>query len=281
VVKNIVCRIRRVGEGVGEIRKIRRKKKVQAQRSIREILHDYSRNQKIITTYTTPQIDTSKMFSFIYGHDDIKQLYSKSLLSLKPIHIILIGPPATAKSLFLEEIATLDNSLYLLGGTSTKAGIRDLIFDHKPQYIIIDEIDKIRSAADLSVLLSIMESGRLVSAKHENFQQVVHKCWVFAAGNRTTNIRPELLSRFWKIFMPVYSDEDLYNVITKVLVAREGTSSIMAEYIANAVIDDLRSKDPRDAIKIARISQNQKDVDWAVGIMKKYDRNSLGRMLLG
>jgi Holliday junction DNA helicase RuvB len=280
VVKNIVCRIRRVGEGVGEIRKIRRKKKVQAQRSIREILQDYAGKQEIIQ-YTTPQIDTSKMFSFIYGHDDIKQLYSKSLLSLKPIHIILIGPPATAKSLFLEEIATLDNSLYLLGGTSTKAGIRDLIFDHKPQYIIIDEIDKIRSAADLSVLLSIMESGRLVSAKHENFQQVVHKCWVFAAGNRTTNIRPELLSRFWKIFMPVYSDEDLYNVITKVLVAREGTSSIMAEYIANAVIDDLRSKDPRDAIKIARISQNQKDVDWAVGIMKKYDRNSLGRMLLG
>jgi len=42
-----------------------------------------------------------EMFEDIIGHDDIKELLTAVLLAEKPVHVLLAGPPALAKSLFL------------------------------------------------------------------------------------------------------------------------------------------------------------------------------------
>jgi Holliday junction DNA helicase RuvB len=39
-----------------------------------------------------------------------------------PVHILLIGPPASAKTLFMRTLTQLQNSYLTDGGNSTKAG---------------------------------------------------------------------------------------------------------------------------------------------------------------
>jgi len=45
-----------------------------------------------------------KFFSDIVGYPDIKKLFMKSIVSKEPIHILLTGPPASSKTIFLLEM---------------------------------------------------------------------------------------------------------------------------------------------------------------------------------
>jgi Holliday junction DNA helicase RuvB len=44
------------------------------------------------------------LFEDIIGHEDIKELLMASLLAERPVHVLLTGPPALAKTLFLWDI---------------------------------------------------------------------------------------------------------------------------------------------------------------------------------
>jgi predicted ATPase with chaperone activity len=43
-------------------------------------------------------------FEEIVGHDDIKQIFAKALHSKRPVHLLLVGSPGSAKTMFLTEI---------------------------------------------------------------------------------------------------------------------------------------------------------------------------------
>ena len=45
--------------------------------------------------------EEEKFFSDIVGYPDIKKLFMKSVVSKEPIHILLTGPPASSKTVFL------------------------------------------------------------------------------------------------------------------------------------------------------------------------------------
>ncbi|MCD6325154.1 hypothetical protein J7L97_02570 [Candidatus Bathyarchaeota archaeon] len=209
------------------------------------------------------------LFSIIYGHDEIKEIFIRSLRSEKPIHILLVGETSSAKSLFMSELNRLKGSIFILGGLSTKAGIRDII-ESGARYIIIDELDKIESSKDLSALLSFMESGVIAIAKHKKHIIVRGKAWIFAACNKTDRLPPELLSRFLVLKIPKYTKKELISVMVKVLVYREGKSRKFAEYIAKKIVNDLESTDPRDAVKISRMVRSRKDVDKIIRILRRY-----------
>ena len=237
------------------------------ERAIQEVEEE---EQKEALVYTDEGVVIPEdLFSVIYNHDDIKTIFQMSLRSDTPVHVLLIGKPACAKSLFLSELARLPGSLYALGGTSTKAGIRDVIASGV-RYLIIDELDKIDNAGDLSALLEWMESGTLSILQARKYILVQHPGWVFSACNRTDKIPEELLSRFVKMYIPEYTDEELKGVIKKILTEREKKTEEEAEIIADIVIGYLGSKDPRDAIKIARLSKSKDDIETVAKIMKKY-----------
>ncbi|GAH36784.1 unnamed protein product, partial [marine sediment metagenome] len=46
------------------------------------------------------------LFDFILGHDDVKDVFWKSLNSEEPVHILLVGPPSSSKTMFAGELAT-------------------------------------------------------------------------------------------------------------------------------------------------------------------------------
>jgi Holliday junction DNA helicase RuvB len=190
----------------------------------------------------------------LVGYDDLKELILRSLHAEKPIHLLLIGPPASGKSIILSEIGRLPRSRFALGGGSTKAGITQLLAEQRPRYLIIDEIDKANNA-DLSTLLSLMESGLVSITKGHRQEQIRMKAWVFAGGNSLKSIAPELASRFEIKHLEPYTREDFIVVAERVLTIRENTNPDMAKLIASTVAE--RSLDTCDVVKFRRAMQGQ------------------------
>ena len=95
------------------------------------------------------------LFDYIVGHDEVKHWLSKSLASPEPVHILLAGPPATAKSLFLEALGDLPGAHYALGSSNSRAGIADFLINFQPRCLNIDELDKMKTE-DCSVSLALM-----------------------------------------------------------------------------------------------------------------------------
>src|SRR5919198_4206850 len=147
-----------------------------------------------------------QVFSKIEGLDDIKEMLLRALESSERAYTLLIGPPASAKSLFMLEIEKLvPFSVYFAEGASTtKAGIQKFIAENQhKEIIIIDEIDKM-SIKDQEGLLTIMERGNFTSTKVRNTQKVKANVVIFATSNSIERLSKPLLSRFTIFEIPEY-----------------------------------------------------------------------------
>ena len=199
------------------------------------------------------QLDIAEdIFRDIIGHDDVKELLTACLLAEKPVHVLLAGPPALAKSLFLWDIerAAGERAIWLVGSATSKAGLWDIISDRQPQILLIDELDKM-NAADTAALLSVMEGGRLVRAKRGRELNLHNQLTVVAASNRLSKLSPELKSRFAIRTLSAYSRNDFLIVVRGVLVSRENLNPETADEIARELGG--RTQDVRDAIRVARL----------------------------
>jgi Holliday junction DNA helicase RuvB len=220
---------------------------------------------------TTQQLDIAEtIFGDIIGHDDEKELLRACLLAEKPVHVLLAGPPALAKSLFLWDIerAAGERAIWLVGSATSKAGLWDIVSEREPQILLIDELDKM-NAADTAALLSMMEGGRLVRAKRGRELNLRNQLTVVAASNRLTMLSPELKSRFAIRMLSAYSREDFLTVVQGVLVSRENLSLEMAGEIAQQL--DGRTHDVRDAIRVARLTP-QLGVTRAINLLMEESR---------
>jgi Holliday junction DNA helicase RuvB len=193
------------------------------------------------------------LFSDIIGHDEVKELLMACLLAEKPVHVLLAGPPALAKTLFLWDIERLagEQAIWLVGSAVSKAGLWDVVAERQPQFLLIDELDKM-NAADTAALLSMMEGGRLVRAKKGRELNLSNPLKVVAASNRLSMLSPELRSRFAICKLSVYNRDEYLTVVRGVLERRENLSQELAGEIATLL--DGRSQDVRDAIRVARLA---------------------------
>ncbi len=206
------------------------------------------------------------LFEDIIGHDEVKELLRASLMAEKPVHVLLAGPPALAKTLFLWDIERTcgqERAIWLVGSATSKAGLWDLVAERQPRVLLIDELDKM-NAADTAALLSMMEGGRLVRAKKGRELNLSHLIWVVAATNRLDVLSPELRSRFAIRRLNPYGRDEYLTVVKGVLVRRENVSVEMAEEVAKRL--DGRSQDVRDAIRAARLAP-QLGVEKAIKLL--------------
>jgi Holliday junction DNA helicase RuvB len=204
-------------------------------------------------------------FDDIIGHDEVKELLRAALLAEKPVHVLLAGPPALAKSLFLWDIerAGGEQAVWLVGSATSKAGLWDLVAEHEPRILLIDELDKM-NAADTAALLSLMEGGRLVRAKKSRALNATIPIKVVAATNAVAKLSPELKSRFAVRKLQPYDAEQYRKVVQGVLVIRENVSPELAEEIAQKL--DGKTQDVRDAVRVARLSP-QLGIDKALSLL--------------
>ncbi len=217
---------------------------------------------------TEQKAEKGEMFDSIIGYDDVKRLFRMSLSSDRPVHILLVGPPASAKTLFMLECMKLERSYFTLGSHSTKSGMVDYLFEKRPRYLIVDEIEHM-PMKDQTALLSLMETGIVAETKFQKTRNTQLKTWVFATSNGTERMLTPLLSRFVVLHFKQYSFASFAEICTHLLV-REGVSADIAPAISDAVWSKLKSKDIRDCIKLGRLAKTKEDVEWLAQTMRAY-----------
>jgi MoxR-like ATPase len=185
--------------------------------------------QKLFGSLTTPR--EHRFFDDIIGHADIKRLFCLALRSEEPTHILLSGPPASAKTMFLLSLRQhLKDSCFVDGGNATKAGVIDHLFKSRAPYLLINEIDKM-SPKDQTFLLNLMETGIVSETKYGKTRQAEIKTSVFATSNNSRKLSAALLSRFFIVELESYIDEQFYEITLCLLDAKQE----MALPVADAV----------------------------------------------
>lgn len=228
--------------------------------------------RNVIDNNSNKSILQYDLFDNIIGYDDIKKLFFLSFESQRPIHVLLVGPPASAKTLFMLGCMKLERSYFTLGTHSTKSGMVDYLFEKRPRYLIIDEIEHM-PIKDQTVLLSLMETGIIAETKHMKTRNTQLKTWVFATTNETSHMLTPLLSRFMVLHFKQYKFENFMDISIHML-GQEGVAKDIADEVATLVWHKMKSKDIRDCIKIAHLVKTKDDINWIVETLIKYSKTS-------
>src|SRR5918995_1046416 len=177
-----------------------------------------------------------KIFNNIYSRDDIKQIILMALRTEQPVHVLLTGEPGCGKTQFLENIKGhyKDKAYFTIGANSTKAGMLDYLFEKRPRFLLIDEIEHM-PAKDQAVL-SLMQSQIISETKYRKTRQIQLKCSVFATSNSPKKMLEPLLSRFVIINVEKYSYEEFKEISMRVLTERENVED---ENLVTTIIDEV------------------------------------------
>ena len=214
------------------------------------------------------------LFDDIVGFEDVKDLFIMAIKAERPVHLLLCGPPASAKSLFMRALTSLERSYYAVGSSSTKSGIFDYLFEHRPRYFIIDELEKMNKK-DQSSLLNLMESGILTELKHNQKRTTQLKTWVFASCNSIDKLLPPLLTRFRDIHFKPYTEEEFVEIVVNILDREEGIDRDIGLLIADGVYNRLKSSNIRECVRIARLARNDStQVNKILDTFVKYEMAS-------
>jgi len=256
----------------GVVKKVGRRDYILVNREeVKKVLEDFEKYREMsnVTPVCEELVEIpDDLFDTIIGYEDVKKLFLMSIKAEKPTHILLIGPPASAKTVFLLEVARLKGAFYLLGGTTTKAGLIDQLFTLQPRYVLLDEIDKM-NREDFTALLSLMETGIVKEVKHGKTREIVLPAKVYAACNVEKNIPPENLSRFqFKLHFKPYTKQEFIEIACRVLTMREHVDEELAKYIALKVSE--LTRDVRDCVGIGRLAKDKETVDFLIEVKRKY-----------
>src|SRR5215467_3562335 len=212
---------------------------------------------------------SSASFSSISGYDDVKNIINRVLSSEENFNLLLVGPPASSKTQFLMEIMKArEGKTVYIDATNTTNRILQVLEEEKPEIVLLDELDKLpRNFAEK--LLSFLESGRAkVDQKNCQMDFRLKGCKVFAAANEINRLSKPLQSRFRKLFLPRYTEEQFLNVSEKVL---SKTSPSIARYIGASVWKN--GGDIRDCIsigKLVRKNDGPEEIAEIISTITKY-----------
>lgn len=215
-----------------------------------------------------------KFFSSIVGYSDLKRLLMKSLLSKEPVHILLTGPPSTSKTVFLLDMLNRLDDAYFIDATGVSGpGMIEHLFANKTKYLLIDEIDKLKKI-DQAVLLNVMETGILSETKLKGkTRQKRIRLWIFATSNKVEKLSAPLRSRFIEFHLEQYQFNEFVEIARQLLKKRYNIDSLMSQKIADSVWNKMKSKDIRDVINMAKLTDCSSDIDWLTEVQMKYGKH--------
>jgi MoxR-like ATPase len=204
-------------------------------------------------------------FENIQGYDDLKDIVRRALDAEDNYNLLFVGPPASAKTLFLLGIIEYRKGAYFDGSNTTNR-ILDVLEDRRPKIICIDELDKMPKQFQ-DKLLNFMESGHIkVDQMRKRYDFKIKGAKLFAACNEITRLSKPLQSRFRRLHLPSYAEEQFLEVSVKVLPKLK-----IADVIGKAVWD--QGGDIRDVIsigKLVRKNDGPEEVEQILSTMIKY-----------
>ena len=204
-------------------------------------------------------------FENIHAYDDLKDIVRRALDAEDNYNLLFIGPPASAKTLFLLGIIEYKKGVYFDGSNTTNR-ILDVLDEKRPKIICIDELDKMPRQFQ-EKLLNFMESGHIkVDQMRKHYDFKIKGAKVFAACNEITRLSKPLQSRFRRLHLPQYTEEQFLEVSIKVLPKLK-----IAYVIGKAVWD--QKGDIRDVIsigKLVRKNDGPEEVEQILSTMIRY-----------
>src|SRR5918996_661562 len=175
------------------------------------------------------------VFKGIEGYKAIKKLMLRCIVSSEPTHVILDGPPASGKTVFLLSMQKgLDNAYFVDSTNATGPGMIDYLFSHDVRYLLLDEVEKM-SKRDQNVLLNLMETGILTSTKVKKTYEKKMNVSVFATTNDIDSLSKPFRSRFLEFSLAEYTFEEFERLSVKLLGQRYGHSLELSRKVASAV----------------------------------------------
>lgn len=214
-----------------------------------------------------------KFFQEVVGYPELKRLFMKSIISREPVHILLTGPPASSKSLFLLKLGEgLDNAYFIDAVGASGPGMVEYMFRNDTKYLLVDEIDKMKKN-DQATLLNVMETGILSETKlRGKTRQKKMSLWIFATSNEAEKLTKPLRSRFMELHLNEYSYEEYVEICQRLLNKKYRLPSELSDRIAYLVWNRMKSRDVRDVLKIAKLATTTEDAEWLVDVQIKYGK---------
>ena len=212
------------------------------------------------------------LFNEVCGYDDLKQLLSRMLASKESISCVLIGPPASGKTMLLLAIHQSMKGVFYIDATNASgAGIVDKLFSiPNTNIILIDEIEKMNNR-DQNMLLGLLETGTLTSTKVKKTAEMKFDgIKLFATSNDVDLLSKPLRSRLVEFHLPEYNFNEFCDIVVKLTQQRDGHNRETAMKIANIVWNELNSKDVRNVLQISKLTKSIDDVDFVANILQKY-----------
>jgi replication-associated recombination protein RarA len=192
-------------------------------------------------------------------------LVRRALDSQENYNLLLCGPPASAKTLFLVGILESRKGAFF-DGSNTTSRILDVLEENRPKVICIDELDKLPRHFQ-EKLLNFMESGHIkVDQMRKQYDFKIKGAKVFATCNEITRLSRPLQSRFRRLHLQAYTEAQFLEVSVKVLPKLK-----IAHIIGKAVWD--QKGDIRDVIsieKLVRKDDGPEEVEQILSTMIKY-----------
>jgi MoxR-like ATPase len=197
--------------------------------------------------------------------NDLKDIVRRALDAEDNYNLLFIGPPASAKTLFLLGILESKKGVYFDGSNTTNR-ILEVLEEKRPKIICIDELDKMPRQFQ-EKLLNFMESGQIkVDQMRKQYDFRIKGAKVFTVCNEITRLSKPLQSRFRRLHLPSYTEEQFLEVSVKVLPKLK-----IAYVIGKAVWD--QKGDIRDVIsigKLVRKNDGPEEVERILATMTKY-----------
>jgi Holliday junction DNA helicase RuvB len=93
-----------------------------------------SNHETIVTAlgYHEKVEEPDNFFEYIIGYYDVKRFLKMSINADEPVHVLLVGPPASAKTMFIRSMMKLNSPYFTDGGNTTKAGMLEYILTINP-----------------------------------------------------------------------------------------------------------------------------------------------------
>ena len=156
-------------------------------------------------------------FAKIQGYEDIKDIVRRALDSDENYNLLFVGTHASSKTLFLQGMLEIRKDGVYFDGSNTTNRILDVLEEGRPKIICIDELDKMPRTFQ-NQLLNFMESGRIkVDQQRKQYDFQINGVKIFGTCNEINRLSKPLQSRFRKLFLPKYTEEQFLDVSEKVL----------------------------------------------------------------
>jgi len=249
--------------------------------AVRRAIEEYEKPDEEKAKYQVvlPEIDV-EMFSIIEGYSGIKDLFIRSLSNINPTNIMLVGPPASCKSLFLDEIELfVPNTRFIHAALTTKAGMAKMLYLERPFVCLIDEVEK--AGEDMrEALYTVLETGRIAIQQAGKQIDVRINCRFYVVANSTWRLVDSFEDRFSPLYLPEYTTEEAFGIMVSILTRRENIGYELARTISGALVDR-EIVNIREAVRVARYSnlarlktdaEKEREVMAVINTLSKYKR---------